>query len=99
MINPQILEKSQDLIDGWEGCFSVPGYMGMVPRSTNLKLRYFTADGNEHVETFSGYVARVIQHEFDHLEGTIYLDRMPSTETLCTKPNYLHFGLYQSNAS
>lgn len=91
MINPDIIEQSADQEDGWEGCFSVPGYMGLVPRSRRLTCRYNTSDGAEHVEVFEGYIARVIQHECDHLDGKIYLDRMQSMLDLSTQANYKHF--------
>ena len=91
MINPDILERSDELEDGWEGCFSVPGYMGLVPQSISLTCRYDTTDGTEHVEQFEGYTARVIQHECDHLDGKIYLDRMKSMLDLSTQANFKHF--------
>lgn len=97
MVNPLMLERSNEEIEAWEGCFSVPGYMGIVPRAKTVKVRYFTPDGLEHCEEFHDAVARVIQHECDHVEGYVYLDRMRSMRDLVTKPNYLHFELYKTH--
>ena len=91
MINPDILERSDQTEDGWEGCFSVPEYMGLVPRSISLTCRYDTTDGATHVERFEGYMARVIQHECDHLDGKIYLEQMKSMLDLSTQANFKHF--------
>ncbi|HEY9678320.1 MAG TPA: peptide deformylase [Drouetiella sp.] len=93
MINPDILERSDELIDGWEGCFSVPGYMGLVPRATKLKCRWNSPDGAEHIAEFEGWAARVIQHECDHLDGKVYLDQMKSMLDLSTAGNFRHFHL------
>jgi len=91
MINPAIVEASEDLEEWWEGCFSVPGLMGQVPRHKSITVQYTTPDASTHRETFNGYIARVIQHEYDHLEGKIFLDRMTSTNSLTTVANYIRF--------
>lgn len=91
MINPTIVETPGDVEEGWEGCFSVPGLMGQVPRHKSIIVRYTTPDGSEHQEIFSNYIARVIQHEYDHLEGRIFLDRMRSMSSLTTVANYKRF--------
>jgi peptide deformylase len=93
MINPDILEMSEETVDAWEGCFSVPGYMGLVPRACRLKCRWDSIDGQEHVEEFEGWAARVIQHECDHLDGKVYIDRMKSMLNFSTQPNYREFNL------
>ncbi len=95
MINPDILEMSEETIDGWEGCFSVPGYMGLVSRAARLTCRWNSADGAEHIEKFEGWAARVIQHECDHLDGKVYVDRMTSMLNFSTQPNYKEFQLPQ----
>ena len=88
MINPQILEFSEELEEGWEGCFSVPGLVGLVPRAKEIKVKYQSEDGLEKIEIFKDYLARVIQHEYDHLDGCIYLDRMTKIDALSTLDNY-----------
>jgi peptide deformylase len=89
MINPVITERSDATEPGWEGCFSVPGMMGIVPRHESVTVEYTTADGAHESEQFVGYVARVIQHEIDHLDGIEFVDRMPSMASLTTVQNYI----------
>lgn len=91
MVNPRIIERTEALIDDWEGCFSVPGIMGRVPRSESIVVEYQDADGVRCQERMNGYLARVVQHECDHLEGTIFLDRMTSMDSISTIANYARF--------
>jgi len=91
LINPELLEQSGKLEDGWEGCFSVPGLMGIVPRYRNVRIRYTDVTGGLRDETFDGYLARVLQHEIDHLEGSVFLDRMGSMISLTTVANYVKY--------
>jgi peptide deformylase len=88
MINPEILETSTKLVEGWEGCFSVPEMVGKVSRPNYARVRYTTETGLEKVEDFEGYLARVIQHEYDHLDGQLYLDKLKSWQDLSTVSNY-----------
>jgi peptide deformylase len=89
MINPTIIDKSASDLMGWEGCFSVPGLMGGVPRAQQIILQYMSPDGVAVEEEYSDYVARVIQHEIDHLDGVEFLDRMRSMASLTTVQNYV----------
>lgn len=91
MINPAIVEQSGTIETGWEGCFSVPGLMGIVPRAETITVEYASAEGANITEQYSGYVARVIQHEIDHLNGVEFVDRMTSMQSLTTVTNYLEF--------
>ncbi len=91
MINPVIVEQSGMTEINWEGCFSVPGFMGLVPRAETITVEYTSVDGMDLTEQYSGYVARVIQHEIDHLNGVEFVDRMMSMESLTTVANYLEF--------
>lgn len=91
MINPTILEHSGNTETGWEGCFSVPGLMGLVPRAETISVQYTAPDGTDVTEQYSGYLARVIQHEIDHLGGVEFVDRMTSMDSLTTVTNYLEF--------
>lgn len=93
MINPVITTRSDQIVDGWEGCFSVPGMMGQVPRSESIVVEYTDADGAGCTDSYSGYVARVVQHEIDHLDGIEFVDRMTSMASLTTVKNYLEFGV------
>nr|AFD03203.1 peptide deformylase [uncultured bacterium W4-21b] len=75
-INAEILKYSRKKFYDWEGCLSVPGYRGLVPRAETLTIKAFDREGNSIRRTVSGFEARVLQHEIDHLNGLIYMDRM-----------------------
>ena len=89
MINPIIVDRSDGTEQGWEGCFSVPGFMGLVGRASSITVRYLTTGGDPVEESYSGYVARVIQHEVDHLDAIEFVDRMTSMDSLTTVHNYI----------
>ncbi|WP_369375099.1 peptide deformylase [Promicromonospora sp. Populi] len=89
MLNPVIVERSSETVLDWEGCFSMPGYMGLVPRAASLTVRYTAESGEAVTREFTGYAARVVQHETDHLDGFVYIDRMPDMTSLTTTQNYL----------
>ena len=89
LLNPVVVERSDETALDWEGCFSVPGYLGLVPRAERVAVRYTTETGETVTEEFEGYTARVVQHEVDHLDGLVYLDRMPDMTSLTTSQNYL----------
>ncbi|WP_129784778.1 peptide deformylase [Promicromonospora panici] len=89
LLNPVIIERSDETTLDWEGCFSVPGYLGLVPRAEGVTVGYTTETGETATRKFEGYTARVVQHEIDHLDGLAYLDRMPDMTTLTTAQNYL----------
>ena len=72
LINPQLTPLSDDKEDDWEGCLSVPGMRGMVPRYKQLRYRGFDQYGKTIDRTASGFHARVVQHECDHLQGILY---------------------------
>lgn len=91
MANPKIIEQSEETEQGWEGCFSVPGMMGLVSRYSRIRVRFQTPDGNDNEESYSGYLARVIQHEIDHLAAVEFIDHMETMESLTTVHNYLQF--------
>lgn len=76
MVNPEILEQSEVTVLGEEGCLSVPNERGQVTRAETIKVQYFTLQG-ELVETiFHGFPARIVQHEIDHLNGILFVDRL-----------------------
>jgi len=74
--NPVIAERSDETLEGYEGCLSVPGVGGLVRRNRWLRLEYDTADGTIATAEAEGYNAVLWQHELDHLDGVIYLDRL-----------------------
>jgi len=89
MVNPAVVERSADLVPGWEGCLSIPGFRGLVPRSRRVRVRYQTLDGATLDREFTDFVARVIQHEDDHLHGLVFLDRLASPRDVVTECEYL----------
>jgi peptide deformylase len=82
LVNPVVTPLTEAMEDGWEGCLSVPDMRGMVPRFTAVRLEYVDRDG-QRVETVAkDFFARVVQHETDHLDGIVYVDRMRDLSTL-----------------
>lgn len=94
LINPVFLSKSQETRDGWEGCLSVEGFRGKVPRSTRIAVRFLDREGMEQTLEAEGFPAVVIQHELDHLDGKVYLDRMPDLKTLTHQKEYGRFWIH-----
>ncbi|MEM9092027.1 MAG: peptide deformylase [Cyanobacteria bacterium P01_F01_bin.53] len=88
MINPQILSYSDEKEKGWEGCLSVPGMRGLVERSREIEVLYTDRHGEQHQKVFTDFVARIIQHEHDHINGTLFLDRVESTLDLMSDAEY-----------
>jgi peptide deformylase len=88
VINPQIIDRSSEIVKDWEGCLSIPGIRGEVPRHRHIRVRYQTADGQSIERDFSDFVARIFQHEDDHLRGIVFLDRLESTRDLITEKEY-----------
>lgn len=88
MINPRILSHSDDTEKGWEGCLSVPGIRGLVPRYQAIEVAYTGRDGRSHQQTLTDFVARIFQHELDHLDGKVFLDRVESTHDMMTEQEY-----------
>lgn len=76
LINPTIEILSNDTVDGWEGCLSVPGLRGLVPRYKNIKYKGYDADGRLISHTVEGFHARVVQHEYDHIDGILFPQRI-----------------------
>lgn len=72
LVNPVITPLDAEMEDGWEGCLSVPGMRGLVPRHLRLRYRGFDAHGAAIDRTVHGFHARVVQHECDHLDGVLY---------------------------
>jgi peptide deformylase len=76
LVNPVITPLGDELVDGWEGCLSVPGLRGLVPRHTRIRYNGFDAAGKVVEREADGFHARVVQHECDHLIGRLYPTRM-----------------------
>ena len=76
LINPQLTPLGEEMEDGWEGCLSVPGLRGLVPRHRHLRYTGMDAAGRAIDRTVSDFHARVVQHEVDHLDGILYPQRI-----------------------
>lgn len=88
LINPRLVSASDELELGWEGCLSVPGVRGRVPRHRTVEVNYCDRHGNPHQSVWEGFVARIFQHEADHLEGKVFLDRVQSETDLLSEAAY-----------
>ena len=88
MINPVIISHSETMEKDWEGCLSLPGIRALVPRYSTLHVSYTTRDGETLSKHFEGFLARVFQHEFDHLDGIVFIDRVESTQDVVMEREY-----------
>lgn len=88
VINPKIVFRSDEINVGWEGCLSVPGYRGRVPRHSYIEVDYFTVAGRNVKHRIDGFPAIIFQHEYDHLEGRVFIDRMKNTLDLVTEKEF-----------
>ncbi|MFQ3613504.1 MAG: peptide deformylase [Cyanobacteriota bacterium] len=77
MINPQLLAASPEQVLGWEGCLSVPDRRGLVARSRQVEVEYYTPQGSRQRVVWQDFPARIFQHEYDHLIGRVFLQRHP----------------------
>src|SRR5215468_4542312 len=93
LVNPEITVLDEELIEDWEGCLSIPDFRGRVPRWRKLRVDALDRKGKKIKITAEGFFARVIQHEFDHLMGKVYLDRMPDLRTLTHLPEFQRYWL------
>ena len=86
LINPIITPLSDEKENGWEGCLSVPGLRGVVPRHTHIKYEGYNAEGNKIEREVEDFHARVVQHECDHLDGILYPMKIE---------DYRYFGFHE----
>ena len=96
MINPKIIAHSNDTEKDWEGCLSVPKLRGLVPRYKEITFSYQDEQGAEHRLCWQGFLARIFQHEYDHLEGIIFLDRVADSHSMMTEDEYQKRIVFQS---
>ena len=88
LINPRLLKHSASVETNWEGCLSIPGIRGRVPRWRSVEIEFITREGRKVRARLKGFVARIFQHEFDHINGMVFLDRVKDTRTLTTEREY-----------
>ncbi|MEN9921139.1 MAG: hypothetical protein RLZZ517_117 [Candidatus Parcubacteria bacterium] len=85
VINPQIISTSKQTKKDWEGYLSVPGIRALVPRRVQIKVEFFDRTGKRQTKTFKDFNARIFQHEYDHLEGVMFIDRTDSRDIITEK--------------
>jgi peptide deformylase len=88
IINPKINSHSEDLIKDWEGCLSIPGIRGLVPRYESISVEYTTRNGEREERELTDFIARIFQHEYDHLNGIVFLDRLENNKDIITEKEY-----------
>jgi peptide deformylase len=88
VINPQILSMDGSCEKDWEGCLSIPGLRALVPRAETVVVQYFTRDEQQVETTYHGFLARLFQHEFDHLQGRLFIDHAESTRDIMTEKQW-----------
>ena len=82
VINPEITWASAEKKKEWEGCLSLPGIRALVPRHHAIKVNYLSRTGESIYAEYTGFIARIFQHELDHLNGMVFLDRVESTDDI-----------------
>jgi peptide deformylase len=88
LINPRLVTVGDEQELGWEGCLSVPGVRGQVWRHRLVEVTYCDRNGQPQHRVWQGFVARILQHEIDHLNGTVFLDRVQADTALISEDAY-----------
>jgi peptide deformylase len=92
LVNPQVVSHSDEKEEDWEGCLSIPDLRGKVPRWSALQVQALDRQGLPILLKAAGFFARVIQHELDHLDGVMFLERMSDLRTLTFLREFQKFG-------
>jgi len=95
VINPEITPLAKTTAEDWEGCLSLPRLRGRVTRPDRIQVRALDRRGNRIEFDLNGYPARVAQHEIDHLDGVLFIDRMKSFETLAFLDEYSKYWVHE----
>ncbi|MCD8476920.1 MAG: peptide deformylase [Sulfurospirillum sp.] len=88
LINPEIISYSEASNKEWEGCLSLPGIRALVPRHNTIEVRYVDREGKAQYAHFKDFLARLFQHEYDHLIGKVFIDRVESTQEIIMEKEY-----------
>jgi peptide deformylase len=96
-VNPEIMVVGDETLEGWEGCLSIPDMRGRVPRARHIKVSALDRHGKRFELELKDFPARVVQHETDHLDGVLFLDRMRSFETLTYLEEYSRYHTRQGD--
>ena len=91
LVNPRVEARTNETFMNYEGCLSVPNLRGQVPRLTAVRIRAWDREGNDVDFEVKGLAAGTFQHEIDHLDGKLFVDRVTDTRTLCTWADYDRF--------
>ena len=91
IVNPEIVPVGTEMVDGWEGCLSIPDIRGRVPRAREIVVRALDRKGGRIDLSLQDFPARVAQHETDHLDGTLFFDRMRTMESLTFLDEYARY--------
>lgn len=92
-INPEVKVLSNEKNTYWEGCLSVPGLRGLVARPNKIRVKYLDRNGKSDEIVAEGFLATVLQHEFDHLDGKLYIDRLTDMTKLVFEEEYQKYWL------
>jgi peptide deformylase len=92
-VNPSIKALSEETAGHWEGCLSIPGIRGFVERPQHIEVNYQDLTGAAHSMVLDGFLATVMQHEFDHLTGTLFIDKVKDTRLLSFEEEYLTYQM------
>jgi peptide deformylase len=90
-VNPTVEVLDPAVAGFWEGCLSVPGLRGYVERPQRVRVRYHDLEGSPAALELEGFLATVFQHEFDHLDGRLYIDRISDPRLLCFEEEYFRY--------
>jgi len=88
MINPGFEALGEARKKDWEGCLSIPGIRAKVPRFSKIRVNYTNVEGQLVTQDLEGFIARVFQHEYDHLDGLVYLDRVESNRDIISEQEF-----------
>ncbi|MGA1264007.1 MAG: peptide deformylase [Prochlorothrix sp.] len=88
LINPRIVDRSDRQVRDWEGCLSVPGLRGLVSRAQWVEVEYWDPQGQRQQQRFTDFVARIVQHELDHLAGVVFVDRVAAGTDFMTEAEW-----------
>lgn len=96
LVNPSVTPLTDEIEEDWEGCLSIPDLRGKVPRYTRIRVQGWDRNGRNLDYTVNDFHARVIQHEIDHLNGRVYLDRMRDFSSLAFLQEFARFWMRES---
>jgi len=92
-INPELKPIGKKMVDSWEGCLSIPNIRGCLKRHAKVELTALDQNGKKYTQKLKGFAAVVAQHELDHLNGTLFIDRMQSMKTLTFQEEFEEYWL------